>query len=454
LQSSYNDLGTLADQAGVYSLFEHTSDELIPPTRGVDWSDNGVWRSLYTHTWDPSHSYILSSWNALNQNAFRASLILDAGDATARQKAEAKFLRAYNTWFVMDLWGKVPFRKTTDGATVNPVVLTRSEAFDLIVQDLTEALPDLSTSGPFKVNDAPNPTATRAAANALLARLYLNKAVYKDDDGLPPFTFDAADMTKVVQYCDAVAADGYSLAANYFDNFKAAGTSEILLTSQQGTPQNRVYMTLHYSQNPSGWNGFATVADFYAKFEDGDVRKGIPATPDESAYSGIGRGFLVGVQKTDKGADVIDTRTQLPLDFTPEVPLSGAPTFTGIRVIKYHPADYGKYILMRYGDVYLMKAEALMRGGTGSTTALAMMNALRSNRDASALGSVDENTMLDERGRELYWEGIRRVDLIRFGRFNDDWAEKGDNKDPFRVLFCIPQQAIDSNPNLKQNSGY
>src|SRR6187431_3142349 len=68
LEGSYNALGAFTDQANVYSLIEHTSDELIPPTRGVDWSDNGVWRSLYTHTWDPSHSYIYAAWNTLNQN--------------------------------------------------------------------------------------------------------------------------------------------------------------------------------------------------------------------------------------------------------------------------------------------------------------------------------------------------------------------------------------------------
>lgn len=453
LQGSYNDLGTFADQAGIYSLYEHTSDELIPPTRGVDWSDNGVWRSLYTHTWDPSHSYILSAWNGLNSNAYKTGLVMDAANATPQQEAEAKFLRAFNMFFIMDLWGQVPFRRTTDAATSVPTVMTRSEAFDFIVKDLTEALPDLSNSGPFAVNGNPNPTATRAAANALLARLYLNKAVYFDDDGIGPYTFDAADMTKVVEHCNAVAADGYALAP-FFDNFKAAGTSEVILTSQQGSPQNRVYMTLHYNQNPSGWNGFATLADFYGKFEDDDIRKGVYPPPDGSNYSGIGRGFLIGQQKKDDGTDLVDTRTQLPLQFSPEVPLSGAPTHTGIRVIKYHPADYGKYILIRYAEVHLMKAEAIMRGGTGSPSALDIVNALRTNRGASALGSLDENAMLDERGRELYWEGLRRIDLIRFGKFNDDWAEKGDNKDPFRVLFTIPQQALDSNPNLQQNPGY
>jgi hypothetical protein len=149
---------------------------------------------------------------------------------------------------------------------------------------------------------------------------------------------------------------------------------------------------------------------------------------------------------------VIDTRTQLPLQFTPEVKLSGAPPATGIRVIKYHPADHGLYIFLRYSDVFLMKAEALLRSGNPGE-ALAMVNELRANRGASTLGSLDEAALLDERGRELYWEGYRRTDQIRFGTFTDTWEEKTVTE-PFRVLFPIPQQAIDSNPNLVQNPGY
>jgi hypothetical protein len=82
------------------------------------------------------------------------------------------------------------------------------------------------------------------------------------------------------------------------------------------------------------------------------------------------------------------------------------------------------------------------------------INALRAIRGAAPLGSVTLQDVLDERGRELYWEGLRRIDLIRFGKFNDSWPEKGDNTDAYRVLYSIPQLAIDTNPNLTQNPGY
>jgi starch-binding outer membrane protein, SusD/RagB family len=448
LVSAYKDLGAYTDQANIYALYEHPSDEMIPPTRGVDWSDNGVWRSLHTHTWDPTHSMVLGAWNQLNQRAFRMNQIL-ASSPSAAQAAEAKFLRAFNMFHVMDLFGQVPFREFNEGVEVNPKVLTRSDAFDFIVKDLEDALGGLENTGPKPTNSK----ATKAAANALLARLYLNKAVYKSATPEGPYTFEKADMDKVVAYCDAVTAAGYALQDEYFKNFTKTADKEVIFTTAEGSPQNRWFMTLHYNQNPSGWNGFTTLADFYNKFEAGDERRGTPAPGDNSEFGGIGKGFLVGPQINKDGTPLIDTRTQRQLNFTPDVPLSGAATDKGIRVVKYHPSDNGQYILLRYADVYLMKAEAIFRGGSGSETALALINNLRASRGASALTSVDEATILDERGRELYWEGLRRIDQIRFGTFTTTWSEKT-NTEPFRVLYPIPQQALDSNPNLQPNPGY
>ncbi|MEO1518503.1 MAG: RagB/SusD family nutrient uptake outer membrane protein [Bacteroidota bacterium] len=453
LASAYNDLSTFTAQENTYSLFTHSSDIMIPPTRGVDWGDNGVWRTLHAHTWDPTHSFVTEAWNILNQRAFKCNQVLASSDpaASAQEKAEAKFLRAFYMWNVMDLFGKVPFREVNEGIDVDPRVLTRSEAFDFIETDLMEAMPDLPDLGP----SATIAQASKASANALLARLYLNKAVYTADNPGGPYKFEAADMDKVIEFCDKVTAAGFSLEANYFDNFSTDATTEIILTSAAGSAQNRYFMTLHYDQNPSGWNGFTTLADFYDKFEADDQRIGSYPPPDGSEFSGIGRGFLIGQQFTDAGDVLIDSRSQKPLQFTRDVPLSGAATDKGIRAIKYHPANQGNYILLRYADVFLMKAEAVLRGGTdpGGQTALQIVNELRTTRGASALGSVDEAAMLDERGRELWWEGIRRVDQVRFGTFSSTWDSKT-NTDPTRVLFPIPQQALDSNPNLVQNDGY
>ncbi len=446
LISAYKDLSAYTDQGQIYSLGQHTTAEMIPPTRGVDWGDNGVWRTLDQHTWDATHSGIISTWNNLNQRIYKANEII-ASNPSASQKAEAQFLRAFNMFHVMDFFGQVPFREVTDGVDVNPKVLSRSEAFDLIVKDLTEALPGLGKIGPAAVNGK----AGKAAANFLLAKLYLNKAVYKASSPSGPYTFDKADMDKVISYVDAITADGYSISDDFFQNFKADAATETIFSSAEGTPQNRWMMTLHYDQNPSGWNGFATLADFYDTFDDGDIRKGVKAKGDGSDYSGIGYGFLIGQQINDKGEDIVDSRSKKPLVFSRDVALAGTPTEKGIRAIKYHPATAGKYILMRYAEAYLMKAEAMLRSGNAAG-ALSMVNDLRAKRSAKALGSLDENSMFAEIGRELYWEGGKRTSEVRFGKFTSGTGVL--ITEPYTVLFPIPSPAIVSNPNLTQNEGY
>ncbi len=453
LASAYNDLGAFNDQANIYSLYEHVTDEMIPPTRGVDWGDNGVWRTLHQHTWDPTHSWILNSWNQLNSFAFKCNQILASTDPApnAQQAAEAKFLRAFYRFHVMDLWGQVPDRGVDEGVDVNPRVYSRAEAFDLILNDVNEALPNLPSQGP-SADPAVSGKASKAAAYGLLARLYLNKGVYTNADPTGNYKFESADMDKVIEYVDAIEAEGYSLEDEYFTNFSVNATKEIIFEVPVGSPQNRYFMTLHYNQNPSGWNGFTTLAEFYDKFDDNDQRIGNYPTPDGSEFSGIGRGFLVGQQYKDDGSVLVDTRSQKPLEFTRDVPLAGAATEKGIRAIKYHPSNKGQIILMRWAEMLLNKAEAMMRKGD-SAGALALVNQLRAKRGADALGSLDETAMLDERGRELYWEGHRRIDQVRFGTFAGTWHEKTVTE-PFRVLYPVPQQALDSNPNLKQNDGY
>jgi len=445
LNSAYGALGNFTQQDDIYSLYEHTSDELIGPTRGTDWGDNGVWRLLHTHNWDPLHRYVINSWNELNSSAFTCNQVL-ASDPSPGQAAQAKFLRAFYMFYVMDLYGKVPFREVGEGVDVDPRVFTRTEAFDFIVNDLEEAIPDLADGSP---SSDPN-VATKSAAHALLAKLYLNKAIYEttSSEGTPNFA--AEDMNKVIEYADAVADAGYSLEDDgYFTIFSETSDQELILTvrNSAGTPQNRWFMTLHYNQKPSGWNGFTTLADFYNKFEPDEQRIG--EVPEE----GLGRGFLIGQQYGPEG-EALKDRPGNPLVFTPEVMLVGNNERTGIRVIKYHPSDAGDYILLRYADVYLMKIEALLRGGSpaGNETAQSMLDELRALRGASSIPANLDN-LLDERGRELYWEGWRRQDQIRFGTYDDTWEGKTVT-DPARALFPVPQQALDTNPNLIQNPGY
>lgn len=218
---------------------------------------------------------------------------------------------------------------------------------------------------------------------------------------------------------------------------------------------------MHYNQKPSGWNGFTTLAELYDKFEPIDQRIGV-AYPGVTDVTGTRVGLLIGQQFDQTGAKLKDGLGN-DLVFTKAVTLiaSGATLETsGVRVVKYPPdlandnddAD-NDYVFYRYADVLLMKAEAILRGGTG-TGALALVNEVRARAKATPLLAVTLTTILDERAREFYWESYRRLDNQRFGRFLAAYTEKPAVSDKKYLLYPIPNNALAVNPNLKQNPGY
>lgn len=468
LNGAYSGLRNYQTQENLGALYTHTSDEMAGPTRGRDWDDAGIWRTLHLHTWTTAHAYINLVWNTANNNSYNAQQVICAG-ATGQQKAEATFLRAFNDFLVLDLFGKVPRRECGEDLRLPPsMLLLRTEAIDVIISELEAEIGNL----PESTNPA---IASKNAARALLAKLYLNKAVYKATDAegaaqTGPYTFDVADMNKVIEYCDAIT--GMSLEPNYFSNFSidnSETSSELIFVSQNtsggsaGNVRAAWFQGLHYNQNPSGWNGFVALSDLYNKFETGDIRRGQEMQYFENNGSGLNAGFLIG-QQYDANNTPLTDRQGSPLIFTSEFSLleSGDNLeMTGIRTIKYIPdfdtpgdAADNDYVIFRYADVRLMKAEAIMRGGSSSESAVGIVNGLRSIRNASTLSGVTEQDLLDERSRELYHEGWRRNDQIRFNTFLGTWQEKDSPSDPSRLLFPIPGEAISTNPELPQNPGY
>src|SRR5690606_23220657 len=153
----------------------------------------------------------------------------------------------------------------------------------------------------------------------------------------------------------------------------------------------------------------------------------------------------------------LTTRTGQPLAFTKEMPgLIGNNEVHGMRLLKYSPAN-GSFtsgtVIFRYADAHLMRAEAMMRLGNNGD-ALNEVNELRAMRENTpALATLTEQDMLEERGRELYMEYIRRTDMIRFGVFKNAWEFK-EAGDGHTDLLPIPSSALLSNPNLVQNPGY
>ena len=450
------------DQARLWCLQEHTSDEACGPTRGGDWDDNGIWRVLHQHKWDADHAFIRDTYSDLGKIIFNATDIMRLSPST-QQKAEATFLRAFATLSMLDGWDQCPYREPGGNTLENPKVRKGTEALDWIISEITAAIPGLPTGAANIAN--------KNAARVLLMKCYLNKAVYLNRT-TPVFA--AADMNQVISLADQIISSGsYSLSSNYFVNFAPTNDAispEDIFTflniggSESGNVRSRWFCTLHYNQNPSGWNGFTTLSDFYSKFEAVDKRRGGNAYPGMT--NGILPGFLVGQQFTGAGVALNDRKGN-PLVFTPTVSLKETGNnleVTGIRVVKY-PIDYvsgdnsnNDYVLYRYSDVLLMKAEALLRGGTPTAvapiTAVAAVNMVRSRVSATPLATISLDQLSDERGREFYWEGMRRTDMIRFGKFLGPRVLKSGTSDSKYLLFPIPNEQLAVNPNLVQNPGY
>ncbi len=458
--------GMLGDQANFFALNSVTTDEHVIPTRGSDWGDNGLWRSLHNHTWKKDHGFLLTTWNQLNEKVLRATEIIHPlSNATAQEVAEAKFLRAFNMFFVLDMWGQNPFREATDAIDVTPAVLSASEAYAFILNDLNEAIASLPEMGP----SAATKGASKAAANFLKAKLILNSERY---------TGTAPNYAEVISAVDAIEASGFALQAGYFDLFLPSVDTETVLYGEIGIG-NRIWNGMHYNivspdNGGGGWNGFSTLAEYYDLFEgdpnsnyvgDGqEERRGwVPdaTNANNTDNFGIGYGFLIGQQYAADGTALQD-RAGNPLVFTREFSLTNSSETQAIRMIKYHPFDgsgsasfRSHEIMFRFADAHLMRAEAMLRNGD-SGGALTEVNELRTLRGATALGAVSLDDMIDERGRELYMEFFRRNDLLRFGQYTKNWEHKDasavGNTD--KNLFPIPVVALISNPGLVQNPGY
>ncbi len=459
LQSAYESMNvTFQDQSRFWAAQEHTTDEAVGPTRGPDWDDNGVWRVLHAHTWNADHLFLRDTYRELLQTQFAASSVLDKSP-TPQQAAEARFIRALSMFCVLDGWDQVPYRADLTDLKQLPETLKGAGATDFILSEIDAIMNDLP--------DGPAIKANKDAARALKMKLLLNRGVYTNRQ--TP-TFAPGDMTAVITLADQIIASSraYSLTPNFFDNFGRDNytlSKELIyvLENTNGVRGccnlSRWYCTLHYNQKPSGWNGFTTLSDFYDKYETADKRRE-STYPGVTNVSGLKVGYLIG-QQFDQNGTALTDRGGAPLAFTRDVKLRETGTnleVTGIRVIKY-PPDYQKefpseneYVIFRYADVLLMKAEALLRTNNAAA-ALPIVNSIRARAGATNLASVNLDNLLDERGREMAWEGWRRNDLVRFGKFLNAWQEKAASG-PERLLFPIPNEQLSVNPNLTQNPGY
>ncbi|WP_264565593.1 RagB/SusD family nutrient uptake outer membrane protein [Flavobacterium sp. N3904] len=474
LTTAYNGLRNFQDQGMMFTMDEMSGDGLVGPTRGGDWDDNAKWRQFQAQSWTSDNAEILNAWNNLLSGVYNCNVIIE-NSTVASEITQARFLRAFYYFNVVDLFGQAPYREPGTPLTDDPKVWSRPEAIAYVISELEAILPSLPAriAGDASIVNAD-------AGHFLLAKIYLNLGVYMNATPAGPYVFQAADMNKVIAHVEAINS---SLAVSYWENFAPTNnvSPEILFSSKNSTGgdggpiQSRWRMGMHYNQTPDGWNGFTTMAEYYDRFNAADERRQ-HSTPSIISNFGNPIGFQYGQMyapdKYDKdtgalisagGTVPLKDRTGAPLFFTKKISLIvTGPTIetAGIRAQKYEPdiADLGKpgndYVLMRYSDALLMEAEAILRGGAASTNGSpqAIMDKIALRTGVPAPTASLENVYA-ERGRELWWEGWRRNDMIRFEKFLLPRELKTKVSDPKYLLYSIPSDAL-FNPNIKQNPGY
>lgn len=479
----------------VWGFMEATSDELFFPTRGNDWFDGGVWQEDYTHTWTPTQRDVVDTWNSLNSNMSSANIAIaslgevspDDPDKIKTSRAQALFLRSFAAYYLYDLWRKYPARDPFDFDFLkDPEIYEGEKGFYELVSTLKTNVPymkdrDYIPQGETdKYKQAVYGEPTIDAGNMLLAKLYLNKEVYT---GTPGYDSCLIYLNKIIN------KGTYGLADDYFkmfdvDNdtrYKAADDEAILAVVFDDQPGYGgethviwVQHTFHYNQRFNGnygsnWNGCAAPESYLQStwIEGTDTATDVRWNDDR--YFDLWQvdlGFNYG-QQYDANGDSLFDRNGNPLYFTFECSYDDATEYEGVRVLKYPPREHvtnegriaNDYLVWRYADALLMKAECLVRAQSDVGGAEAIVNEIRTKRNAPAISASGVDDMLEkvyiERGLELYWEGHRRQDMIRFGTFLLPKTSKEETSPPTAILLPVPQAAIDGTPDvLKQNPGY
>jgi len=438
-------------------------DTGVPDFHSMNWSSSNVnltglyYRSTYQITL--VNEFLIQSTDAM----MAKNGITAAADITNIHyyRAEARFLRAFQYWVLMDLFAKPPFlTETTPVGSVIPPQTTRAALFTYIESELKAIDPLLvaPTKNEYGRVD-------QAGAWALLARLYLNAQVYT---GTQRYT-DAAT------YAQKVIGAGYSLNSNYQNLFLADN-------STNGAQKENI-LTINYDGNSTqgyGGTSFMTFAEVGGSMPSASfgISGGWDGIRTTSALVSL---FPANKNTTFPSNGNPDTRAEMWTQGQNET-INDVTAFTdGYAITKWRDVTSTNVQgvnpsfssidepLFRLPEMYLIYAEAVLRIPTAGDagTALGYINALRTRAYGNASGNILSSDLtlqfvLDERARELYWEGFRRTDLIRYGLFTSStyvWPFKGGVKNgtgvaDFRNIYPIPDQDRASNPNLAQNPGY
>lgn len=450
-----------------FNLQELPTDEAV-----VAWNDQTI-KDFHNFSWTSADPFIKGMyarpiWNIGLINAF----LRESTDAKISERgftgenatnirnmaAEARFLRAFNYWVAMDLFGKYSFLTEEDQTGTTPTEKSAAEIFMYIESELKaieEILPAAKTNVYGRVD--------RAAAQALLARMYLNAETYTG----------SGKYNEAATYAKKVIDSGYSLSTSYTRLFQA----------DNHTQGNEIIWAINCDGLQTQGHGNTTFLVSAASGEDAPDYNINSGWAGYRATKGLSSKFYAGTATTTNDKRALFTTSKYKIDPI-ENEIDDISNFNnGVHVKKwtnnYVDGRVGNdpnrnfvdtdFPVFRLAEMHLIYAEAVLRGAsTGDrATALNYVNTVRARAYGNTSGNISDAALnlqfiLDERARELYWEGHRRTDLIRFNQLVTDtylWAWKGGVQggravDAKYKLYPVPAEAIMVNPNLKQTAGY
>ncbi len=512
------------DAGSIHTLQQYSSDESMIPGRQGDWVDGGKWQNFFLHNFDSSVDMYRNIWNQIytiigqsNKGIDKLNGLQNNEDA-ATYVYELRALRAIFYYYLMDLWGQVPLVTSSKINTNDVVQSNRADVFKFVVSELEACLPHLADD--MSQNEGKYyGRITKPVVYMCLVKCAMNSPLYtinptsatsyqafvgNDMSGnntvsetlganvtelgkKVSITVDgkARNAWETVKYCvEKLEALGYTLQPNYADNFTISNqnSKENIFTRPNDDKTYRYYdynlmRSLHYNHagaiGYSGWNGacatvFAMNVYGYGT-ADVDPRLKLNYYTDKDYME-------------DTGKAVEDGATGQDLEYLPLKPQVDFPAGANAHDVKCAGARMKKYqldltsstngitnndlVVWRYADALLLKAEAEYRlGNTGA--ALAAINTVRARVGAPALTSLTLNVISNERLKELAWEGVRRMDAIRYGIFTQPTKDRYEgvwhnavagnylnDTQGYTTIFPIPYDVMSLNKNLKQNPGY
>lgn len=434
----------------VYFLIETVSDEFCVPQRGSDWYDNGRYQDAQTHNLKPDNAMVLSAWKYCYAGISKCNFVISAVERSGLTedekefvKAEIRGVRAYYYYLLLDWFGNVPL-STSYTETEIPANSTRAQVYAFVESELlaiTDLLQPQAEYGRF----------TRSVANTLLARLYINSEVY----------IQTARWQDCIDACNRVS--GYKLTDRVLDNFIQENqfSGEIIFAipydHKEDTEGNYfLSLTYHYnhwqaiSASAGGWswsvNGPCAQPGVYSSFEPGDERIA---------------SMCEGIQYNVVTKEPILDRTGAVLNYTENIgDFYDAKEYEGVRISKYQTKEGdvferdNDWVLMRYAEVLMMKAECLVRLGRAAE-AYPIVAQIRTRSGLTSTPNPITLEVLDNEWlHEFLFEGIRRSVNIRFGTYFEPWWEKPSNTPAEKAIFPIPATELVKNNKLVQNPGY